>query len=152
MHFNIFTRIKNAHRSHITAAKVSFEKERLVNKVLTCWVLLNGKNKRSPFVKSTFSQFVCVSLGPPVSHHRLSCPLITPSLFLCSPLVLWQEFWCCPSDLTQAKQTAEKMPLFFSSQFSSHFNPFYSCSTFSSNHPSHLRLYRLLLLGLTGFQ
>lgn len=63
--------------------------------------------------------------------------LIAPSLsFLSLPLVLWQEFWCCPSDLTQAKQTAEKipgLPLFLSPQFSSNFNPFYSSSHFSSN-------------------
>lgn len=89
----------------------------MLNKSLTRWLILNCTNKQSPFVKTHFLT-ICLRL-----HHiqPLSAllfliivslvPSSLPHSFLCSPLVLWQEFWCCPSDLTQAKQTAEKMPL-----------------------------------------
>lgn len=135
LHFShIFTRMKKhtliTHHCCFCSNVLLCEEERLVNKSLTRWLILNCANKQSPFVKTHFLT-ICLRLHyiQPLSALLFLIivslvPSSLPHSFLCSPLVLWQEFWCCPSDLTQAKQTAEKMPLFFSPSFLLILTPF----------------------------
>lgn len=115
-----------------------------MNKGLTRWLLLNCTNKQSPFVKTHFLTIclrlhhiqplsallflIIVSLVPSSLPH--SFPLLA-SCSLAGVLVLPK--WPDPSQANSWKDASLLFP-----QFSSHFNPFYSSSTFSSNHPSHL--------------
>lgn len=96
-----FTRIQK-HTSPLFLKNVLLcEKERLLNQGLPRWVVLNYANKQSPFVKSAFSQFVCISTISSLSRPSCfsswspSSPHHSP-LFSLLPLVLWQQFLVLP--------------------------------------------------------
>lgn len=99
---NVWTRLKKhtkiTHRCCFYSTAFLCAQDRLVNE---------GDFKLHKQTVPSFSRpswFSSSSSSSP--HHSLT-------LFFVRLLFFGRSFWCCPSDLTQAKQTAEKMPLFF---------------------------------------